>query len=409
MLIDHHRLGRELELFCSDPLVGAGLPMWLPAGAAARHAVEEYVRELERRAGYLHVCSPPLAKRQAYERSGHLAHFADDMFPPMALSVDDELMLRPSLCPHHALIFAARGRSYRELPVRLAELGGQYRAERSGVLGGLNRVRAISLNDGHVFCAPEQVHGEVAAALRMIKEAHAALGVRPAGFRLSRRGGSGRYAGAEEIWRQAESVLRTCLVQAGVEYVEAEDEAAFYGPKIDIQVVDVAGRQSTLSTVQLDFVQPERFRLTYVDADGMRRRPVMVHRSVVGGLERLFGHLIEHHQGAFPPWYAPVQLVVLPVAPDQVAAAHGYADRAIRAGLRAQVEVDGSLAARVRDAARIRVPYVAVIGPQEAADDLVALRLRDGRALDPMPSGAALRLIGEVVAARAHALLPGDR
>lgn len=178
-MIDHHRLGRELALFCSDPLVGAGLPMWLPAGAAARHAVEEFLRERERLAGYQHVYSPPLAKRRVYELSGHLAHFRDDMFPPMALSVGDQLVLRPSLCPHHALMFAARGRSYRELPVRLAELGGQYRAERSGVVGGLNRVRAMWLNDAHVFCAPERIRAEVAAILRLVGEAHAALGLPP--------------------------------------------------------------------------------------------------------------------------------------------------------------------------------------------------------------------------------------
>ncbi|MFD0785104.1 threonine--tRNA ligase, partial [Micromonospora azadirachtae] len=331
-MIDHRKLGRELELFVSDPLAGAGLPIWLPAGAAARHAVEEYVRELERRAGYQHVYSPPLGKRELFERSGHLGYFADDMFPPMRLSDDDEFVLRPALCPHHALVFRARGRSYRELPLRVAELGGMYRAERSGVLGGLSRVRAISLNDAHNFCALEQVGEEVAEILRLIREAHAALGVRPAGFRLSLRGPGQRYVGDDAQWARAEELLRDALT--GVEYAVAPGDAAFYGPKIDIQIVDARGRESTLATVQLDFDKPERFDLAYTDRDGARRRPVMVHRSLVGSMERLFAYLIEVHQGAFPAWYAPVQLVVLPVDADQAGAAADLARRAEESGLR---------------------------------------------------------------------------
>ncbi|MER7888325.1 threonine--tRNA ligase [Micromonospora sp. NPDC094482] len=403
-MIDHRRLGRELDLFVSHPLAGAGLPIWLPAGAAARHAVEEYVRELERRAGYQHVYSPPLGKRELFELSGHLGYFADDMFPPMQVSDDDEFVLRPALCPHHALVFAARGRSYRELPLRIAELGGMYRSERSGVLGGLSRVRAISLNDAHNFCALDQVGEEVAEILRLIREAHAALGVRPAGFRLSLRGPGQKYVGDDAQWARAEELLRAAL--AGLEYAEAPGDAAFYGPKIDIQIVDAAGRESTLATVQLDFDKPERFDLSYTDRDGSRRRPVMVHRSLVGSMERLFAYLIEVHQGAFPAWYAPVQLAVLPVDDGQAAAAADLAGRGEAAGLRVEVDAAGSLGARVRDAVRRRVPYVAVIGAREAAGGLVALRLRDGRGLDPMPVEAALRLVTGVVAARSADLLP---
>ncbi|MEW2376365.1 threonine--tRNA ligase [Micromonospora sp. NPDC047812] len=403
-MIDHRRLGRELELFASDPLAGAGLPLWLPAGAAARHAVEEYVRELERRAGYRHVLTPPLGRRELFELSGHLGYFADDMFPPMALGADDEFVLRPALCPHHALVFRARGRSYRELPLRIAELGGMYRAERSGVLGGLSRVRAISLNDAHNFCALEQVGEEVVEILRLIREAHAALGVRPAGFRLSLRGPGEKYVGDDAQWARAEDLLRAAL--DGVEFTEAPGEAAFYGPKIDIQVVDAAGREFTLSTVQLDFDKPERFDLSYTDASGARRRPVMVHRSLVGSMERLFAYLIEVHEGAFPAWYAPVQLVVLPVGDEQAGAAARLARDALAAGLRVEVDRAGSLGSRIRDAARARVPYAAVVGPREAAGGAVSLRLRGGRALDPMPAADALRLIGAVVADRGPALLP---
>ncbi|MEU3113672.1 threonine--tRNA ligase [Micromonospora chalcea] len=403
-MIDHRRLGRDLELFVSDPLAGAGLPIWLPDGAAARHAVEEYVRELERRAGYRHVYSPPLGKRELFELSGHLGYFADDMFPPMRLSADDEFVLRPALCPHHALVFRARGRSYRELPLRIAELGGMYRAERSGVLGGLSRVRAISLNDAHTFCALDQVGDEVREVLRLIGEAHAALGVRPAGLRLSLRGPSQRYVGDDASWARAEDLLRAAL--DGVDVVEAPGEAAFYGPKIDIQIVDAAGRESTISTVQLDFDKPERFDLSYTDSDGRRKRPVMVHRSLVGSMERLFAYLIEVHEGAFPAWYAPVQLLLLPLDAAQADAAAGLAHRAEAAGLRAEVDHAGSLGARIRDAARRRIPYTGVVGPREAADGSVSLRLRDGRVLDPMPAAQALGLIGAVVASRSAALLP---
>jgi threonyl-tRNA synthetase len=375
-MIDHRNLGRELELFGSDPLIGAGLPYWLPAGAAARAAVEDYVRQVERRAGYQHVYSPPMARRELYEISGHWANFAADMYPPMRLSAaggeDDELVLRPSLCPHHALIFGSRGRSYRELPLRIAELGGMYRAERSGVLGGLSRVRAIWLNDGHIFCAPDQVGGEVAAALALIDRAHQALGVRPAGYRLSLRGPGQKYVGSDEHWQRAEQCLREAL--RGKDLVEAPGEAAFYGPKIDVQIVDPAGRESTLSTVQVDFAQPERFDLSYVDSEGLKQRPVMVHRSIIGSLERLFAYLIEAHEGRFPAWYAPVQVVVLPVGAEQADAAVDLASAAVAAGLRAEVVAEGTLGKRIRDARR--VPAAAVIGAREADAGKVSLRWR---------------------------------
>lgn len=405
-MIDHRKLGRELELFCSDPLVGAGLPIWLPAGAAARHAVEDYLYELERQAGYQHVYSPPLGKRELYERSGHLAHFGPDMFPPMAVSADDDFLLRPGLCPHHALVFRSRQRSWRELPLRIAELGGMYRAERSGVLGGLSRVRAIWLNDAHNFCVLERAGDEVAAVLGLMRRAHAALGVEPAGFRLSLRGAGDKYAADPAMWDRAEAMLRDALRESGVDYQEAADEAAFYGPKIDVQVVDPAGRESTLATIQLDLLQPVRFELSYVDRDGERQRPVMVHRSLVGSMERLFAYLIEVHGGAFPVWYAPVQVVVLPVGTDQEAAAAAFERRCVVAGLRAEVAAEGSLGARVRDAVRRKVPYAAVIGAAEAEAGQIALRLRDGRRLDPLPAAEAVGLVAGASAARSPKLLP---
>jgi threonyl-tRNA synthetase len=399
MNVDHRKLGRELDLFDSDPLIGAGLPFWLPAGAAARYEVESYLHELERRAGYQHVYSPAMGKKQMYELSGHWRNFADDMFPPMVLG-GDELVLRPSLCPHHALIFKARQRSYRDLPLRIAEIGPMYRAERSGVLGGLSRVRSIQLNDSHNFCALDQVGSEVADVLRLMNQAHAALGMRPSSVRLSLRGDSGKYAGDAAMWEQASSLLRHALDVSDISYSSVAGEAAFYGPKIDIQVRDAAGREWSLSTIQVDFHMPAQFDLSYAAADGSRQRPVMVHRSLAGSMERLFGHLIEIHGGAFPVWYAPVQLDVLPIAADQSAAAASFVRSAVAAGLRAEAHHDGSVGARIRAASERKIPYVAVIGPREAADGLVALRQRDGRQLPPMSADAALSLIGAAVESR---------
>ena len=398
-MVDHRKLGRALELFHSDPLIGAGLPIWLPAGAAARRAVEERVRERERLAGYRHVMSPPLGRRELYELSGHLDHFGDEMFPPMRMPAGDELMLRPSLCPHHALVFRSRGRSYRELPLRIAELGGMYRAERSGVLGGLSRVRAISLNDGHTFCAPGQVVGEVVRELALIRRAHAELGVRVSGFRLSLRGAGAGFVDDPAMWARAEAVLREALARAGVDYVEAPGEAAFYGPKIDIQVRDGAGREQTLSTVQVDYGRPHRFALEYAAPDGSRQVPVMIHRSMVGSMDRLFAHLIEVHAGAFPAWYAPVQVEVLPVGDDQAESARAFHDAGLAAGLRVDLSAGGSLGSRVRRAAEFKVPFVAIIGEREDAAGEVALRSRDGGDLPPMRVAAALRHITGAVAA----------
>jgi threonyl-tRNA synthetase len=386
---DHRKLGRELSLFDTDPLIGAGLPYWLPDGAIVRHELEEYVRRLERRAGYRHVYSPVLGKRELYEISGHWQHYREDMYPPMDIG-GEQVVLRPSLCPHHALIYRSRAHSYRELPLRIAELGGMFRAERSGVLGGLTRVRAIQLNDAHIFCTPDQVTAEVVAALALIDEAYAALGLRPGRYRLSLPGPG--------VWRQSADLLVAALTEAGLEYEAVEGEAAFYGPKIDVQVVDSAGRESTLSTVQVDFHQPEQFGLAYVGADAARHRPVMVHRSIVGSAERAVAQLIEEQNGAFPPWLAPTQVIVLPISAEQSVAARSFQARCEAQDLRAELATEGSLNARIR-ASRL-VPYQAVIGPKEAKATEVTLRLRNGTRLDPMPVADAVTRINAIVADR---------
>jgi len=390
---DHRRLGRELKLFATEPLVGAGLPLWLPDGAVIRAELERLAAEEAIRGGCQPVYTPVLAKRALFERSGHWAKFADDMFPPMRVG-EEEFVLRPANCPHHALVYASEQRSYRDLPVRLAELGAMFRSELSGVLGGLSRVRQINLDDTHVFCAPDQVPGEITRALQSVQRCYRLLGIDVARYRLSRRGDGDGYLGADDLWADAERHLAVALRDLGLDYEDGPGEAAFYGPKIDIQVVDPAGREETLSTVQLDFNQPERFDLGYTGSDGASHRPVMIHRGVLSGMERLVAHLIERCDGAFPPWLAPVQVVVLPVAEPNTGQARDVAGRIRAAGLRAECDpADATLRARIRRARDRRISYIAVVGDRENASGLVALRLRDGRRLDGV---GVERLIGEV-------------
>ena len=401
--MDHRRLGRALGLFDTDPLIGAGLPYWLPDGAILRHTLEEYIRHAERLAGYQHVYSPVLGKRELYEVSGHWSHYNHDMFPPMELG-GEQVVLRPSLCPHHALIYRSRAHSYRELPLRMAEIGGMYRSELSGVLGGLTRVRAIHLNDAHIFCTLGQVADEARAALEMIRRAYDDLGIRPVRYRLSLPGASKKYVADPEMWQRAAALLADVLDTSGVPYERAEGEAAFYGPKIDVQIADSVDREATLSTVQVDFHQPEQFDLHYIGPDAAKHRPVMVHRSIIGSLERAVAHLIELYGGAFPAWLAPTQVVVLPVSDTELPQADAFLRQCSDLGIRAQIvgPEHGSLGARIRNA-RL-VPYQAVIGAKEAADDHVALRLRDRRRLNALPAAEILTRIAALVDAHSTSL-----
>lgn len=401
--LDHRRLGRQLGLFASHDLVGAGLPLWLPDGAVIREQIERFVVEIERAAGYRRVYSPVLGKRQLYERSGHWQHFRDDMFPPMDVG-DEQLVLRPSNCPHHILIFAAEHHSYRDMPVRLSELATMFRMERSGVLGGLSRVRAMTLDDAHVFVPPEAVATEVAAILELINRAYAVLGIVDHHLRLSLRGSSGHYVDRPAMWDRSEQDLRAALAASGMPWVEAADEAAFYGPKIDVQVFDARDREETLSTVQVDLHQPEAFDLEYQDRDGARRRPVLIHQSLLSTMERLVAYLIERYAGAFPVWLAPVQLEVMPLREDHVAAAGALRAAAQAAGLRCEVsEPRASLPARIRRAQERKVPFMAVIGDREIADGTVALRRRDHHDVATLAPAVIIARIAKLAACR----LPG--
>ena len=397
---DHRRLGRELDLFATNPLVGSGLPLWLPHGAIIRAELEKLAAEEAIRGGCQRVYTPVLAKRELFERSGHWAKFSDDMFPVMVVG-NEEFVLRPANCPHHAMVYAARQHSFRDLPVRLSELGSMFRSELSGVLSGLSRVRQINLDDVHVFCAPEQVRDEIVLALQAIERVYRLLGVEVAYYRLSRRGPDGKYLGGDALWSSAEDALRDALDHCGLSYREAVGEAAFYGPKIDVQVLDPAGREETLSTVQLDFNQPERFELEYVASDGSRRRPVMIHRGIMSAMERLVAYVLEWYDGAMPVWLAPVQVAVLPVGDEHRKAAGDLVERLRDNGLRAEPDgPDDTLGARVRRARERKVPYQAVIGDREIADGAVAVRKRGGAAARQMSVVDFVAELRDVVAAR---------
>jgi threonyl-tRNA synthetase len=368
---DHRDVNLDLPVFATDPLAGAGLPLWLPDGAVIREELQAFAKDLARADGCQSVYSPVLGKRALYERSGHWAKFSDDMFPPMQVG-GDELVLRPANCPHHALIYSSAQRSYRDLPVRLNELGAMFRAEPSGSLSGLSRVRQVNLDDTHVFCRPDQVGEEAARALRSALRAQDIMGLPVDHIRLSRRGDGPGYLGDAAQWDAAQIALREAaeavgLADRGLDLVDAPGEAAFYGPKLDLQVRDGRGHEETIATVQLDFNQPERFDLSYDGADGSRHRVVMIHRGTVGSMERVVAALLERYQGRLPLWLAPVQVCVMAVDQGQDEAARRLADDLLASGLRSRLELNGSLGARVRLSRQRRDHLIAVLGKAEVA------------------------------------------
>jgi threonyl-tRNA synthetase len=384
---DHRKLGRELELFASDELAGQGLPLWLPKGATVRRLLEEYILKQERDAGYQHVYTPDVGKVDLYKISGHWEHYRDAMFPPMALE-HEEIVLRPMNCPHHILVYRQTLHSYRDLPVRIAELGKMWRYEKSGVVGGLSRVRAMVLNDAHIFCLPDQIKQELHGVLRLVERAFATLQIRDYTYRLSLRdpADTEKYVQDDELWRVAEAELREALDEAGVPYYAAEGEAAFYGPKIDIQIRDVLGREETLATVQVDRHLPKQFELEYVAEDSSRQRPVMIHRGIIGTLERVMAYLIELYAGAFPAWLAPVQAMVIPIADRHIDYAHEVLGELRAAGFRAEVDARNErMQAKIRNAQLQKIPYMLVVGDRERDAKAASVRTRAGEDLGSMP------------------------
>ncbi|WP_446450929.1 threonine--tRNA ligase [Tuanshanicoccus lijuaniae] len=376
---DHRKLGKELGLFMISQEVGSGLPFWLPKGATIRRIIERYIMDKEIALGYDHVYTPIMAKVDLYKTSGHWAHYQEDMFPPMDMGDGEMLVLRPMNCPHHMMIYKDDIHSYRELPIRIAELGMMHRYEKSGALSGLQRVREMTLNDAHIFVRPDQIKDEFKRVVNLVEDVYKDFNITDYRFRLSYRDPENKekYFDDDEMWEKAQSMLKEAMDDLGLEYFEATGEAAFYGPKLDIQFKTAIGIEETMSTIQLDFLLPERFDLTYVGEDGLDiHRPVVIHRGVVSTMERFVAYLIEEYKGAFPTWLAPVQAVILPVNLD----AHGDRVQEIYESLKAKgfrVEMDlrnEKLGYKIREAQTSKVPYQIVIGDQEVADGTVNVR-----------------------------------
>jgi len=394
---DHRRIGRDLNLFTFSDLVGPGLPLWLPKGATIRRELERYVTDLELRRGYQHVITPDVAKVDMYKTSGHWAHYQDAMFPVMHHD-EEELVLRPMNCPHHIQIYRHEQRSYRELPLRLAEFGTMWRYEKSGELSGLSRVRRMDLNDAHIFCTPEQIEDEIVGVVQLIEQIYDVLGIRDHWYRLSLwdPNDKEKYVDNPEMWERGELYLKDAMGRLGLEYVEAPGEAAFYGPKIDIQLRDPLGHSETISTIQVDFHLPNQFQLEYVGEDGKFHQPVMVHRGVIGTLVRMIAYLIEKYAGAFPVWLAPVQVVAIPIADRHLEYAEQVKAELMEYDIR--VEVDSRrdrMQNKIRQAEHQRIPYILVMGDRDAQGGAVSVRERGVGDLGAMDRAAFLERVRE--------------
>ncbi|MGH7175215.1 MAG: threonine--tRNA ligase [Minisyncoccia bacterium] len=373
---DHKKLGKELDLYYIDEMVGKGLPMWTPKGTQVKLALEAFTRELERKYGYEHVTTPYLGGEALYETSGHLAHYKENMYAPIDMD-GDLFYLRPMACPHHIRLLMRKPLSYRDLPVRYAEIADYNRYEKSGELMGMQRVRKFQLTDGHLFMRADQLKDEFVNVCRMIAEGMKGLGLDEiVTYRFSKRDPSNKekYYPDDELWNRAESVMKEALDEIGFKYTEAKDEAAFYGPKLDIQAKNVNGKEDTLFTAQIDFLLPEKFEITYKDSEGKDQRPVMIHRSTIGSLERVFAFLTEHYGGAFPLWLAPVQVKVLSVSEASAEYAKEVAEKLKEAGIRAELDISNeSLGKKIREAKQEKIPATIVVGDKEMAAKTIAV------------------------------------
>lgn len=375
---DHRKLGKDLELFMTHKLVGSGLPMYLPNGATVRRLLERYIQDKEIRMGYKHVYTPSLANVELYKTSGHWDHYKEDMFPVMKMD-NEELVLRPMNCPHHMLIFKSKMRSYKDLPIRIGELAHDFRYEDSGTVCGIERVREMCQNDAHLFVRPDQIKDEVGKVVKLILDVYKDFGFKDYKFRLSLRDKNDKhkYFDDDEMWDKAESQLREILTELGLDFYEAEGEAAFYGPKLDVQLKSAIGHDVTVSTCQLDFLLPQRFELEYIGEDGKAHRPVVIHRAILGTLDRFMAFLIEETKGAFPTWLAPVQVKVLPISDKHLE----YANKVKEAlqGKEVRVEVDDraeKIGYKIREAQLQKVPYMLVVGDKEQEAGEVGVRNR---------------------------------
>ncbi|AXN37830.1 MULTISPECIES: threonine--tRNA ligase [Peribacillus] len=374
---DHRKIGKELNLFMSSQKVGQGLPMWLPKGATIRRTIERYIVDKEERLGYDHVYTPVMGSVDLYKTSGHWDHYQDDMFPVMEME-NEQMVLRPMNCPHHMMVYKNGIHSYRELPIRIAELGLMHRYEMSGALSGLQRVRGMTLNDAHIFVRPDQIKEEFKRVVNLVLEVYKDFDIKDYSFRLSYRDPQDKekYFDDDAMWEKAQSMLKSAMDELGLDYFEAEGEAAFYGPKLDVQVRTALGKDETLSTVQLDFLLPERFDLNYVGEDGKQHRPVVIHRGVVSTMERFVAYLIEEYKGAFPTWLAPIQAQVIPVSPEvHLDYAKEVQEKLKAEGIRVDLDTrDEKIGYKIREAQMQKIPYMLVVGDNEAQEGSVNVR-----------------------------------
>ncbi|HKB33029.1 MAG TPA: threonine--tRNA ligase [Candidatus Dormibacteraeota bacterium] len=399
---DHKKIGKDMKLFMVDERVGPGLPLWLPDGATIRRELERFIVDEELARGYLHVRTPDVARLELFEQSGHAQLYKEYMYPPMKFEDGEELELRPVNCPHHIVIYQSDLRSYRDLPMRIAEIGNNWRYERSGTLVGMNRVRSFALNDAHIFCTPDQLMGEVKGAIELALYFSKVLGIDDFSYQVSTRDNvKEKWLGTEEQWQRAQAELIEALESMGQKYRIGVGEAAFYGPKIDFQVKDAHRREFTNSTVQVDFQLPQRFDLEYVAEDGSRQRPIMVHRGAAGAMERLFSYLIERYAGAFPTWLHPVQVIVIPITDAQLDYAKRVADRLRSLRLRAEVDTRPErMQRKIRDANARKVPYMAIVGGREAETEHINIRDRSGGQVDSSLEAFASMVATEVAERR---------
>jgi len=403
---DHKKLGRELELFTFSDTVGKGLPLWLPKGATIRRELERFIVDEEIKRGYLHVRTPDIAKLDLYKKSGHYPHYKDSMYAPIVID-DEEFMLRPMTCPHHFELYLSKPHSYRELPIRIAELAQLYRYEQSGELMGLQRVRAFCLSDAHIICAnEEQAVEEIGKALDLIDYAASVFGLKidqDYRYRLSLgdRANTEKYYKNDEAWEKAEDLLRKHMQNRGSKFEEAKDEAAFYGPKIDVQMKNVNGKEDTAFTVQYDFCMPERFDLTYVGVDGEKHRCFVVHRSSIGAIERIMAFLIEKYSGAFPLWLSPTQVKVIPVRESHNEYAKGVYELLRENGIRAELDVsEGNMGGKVRDAKEQKMPYWVIMGDKDIEAGGVTLESRDNGQLGQISKEDLVKKLVEEIKAK---------
>ncbi|MBX7213132.1 MAG: threonine--tRNA ligase [Thermoflexales bacterium] len=398
---DHRKLGAELEIFIFDDEVGPGLPLWLPNGAVMIEQLEGLAKKMELDAGYDRVRSPHLTKQDLFVRSGHLPYYAESMFPPMELDEGVKYYVKPMNCPFHHKLFAARKRSYRELPVRFAEYGTCYRYEQSGELFGLMRVRSMQMNDAHIYCSEEQFESEFMGVVDLYLKYFKIFGIDKYVMRLSKHAKEGlgkKYVDNEAMWVKTEDMVRRAMISGNVPFVEAENEAAFYGPKIDVQIYSAIGKEFSLATNQVDFAVPARFDLTFIDRDGQEKTPLCLHRAPLGTHERFIGFLIEHYAGTFPVWLAPTQAMIIPIADRHVDFARQVERRLLAAGLRARVDDSPDrMQNKIRKAQGHKIPYMLVVGDKEAEADAVSLRLRTGEDLKAVGVNAFIARAKDVV------------